>query len=52
LIRQGIEHYLSVPFQLPRDPKAWEETKNLMLTILKKNTTECKRNWKREEIYE
>lgn len=52
LIRQGIEHYLSMPFQFPRDPEAWKEAKKLMVNRLKKGSSGGKRTWKRDDIYE
>jgi|WetSurMetagenome_2_1015567.scaffolds.fasta_scaffold1659829_1 hypothetical protein len=52
LIRQGINHYLSSPFHLPRDLRQWEDAKNLMLLRMKKPSSKRKRTWSREEIYE
>ena len=52
LIRDGIDKALKTETTAAHDPKAWEEEKKFITSLMKKRAVKGGRKWTREELYD
>jgi hypothetical protein len=52
LIRNGIDKALKTGAITAHDPKAWDEEKKFIASLMKKRTVKGGRKWTRGELYE
>ena len=52
LIRDGIDKALKTGTSTAHDPKAWDEEKKFIASLMKKRAVKGGRKWTREELYD